>query len=1301
MIAGGDAEQAAGGRGGGFDVFLSHNGRDKPLVERIAEQLRRTGVRPFLDAWDLTPGGSWQHELVEGLSRSRACAVFVGPQAFGQWQLEELELALVQANQRDDFRIFAVLLPGVEDPFDAQRLPPFLSTRTWVDLRGGTDSRQALQRLLNAIAGVAPGPATPAQPIGGIVPYRGLEPFEEEHAELFFGRERDLQRLLEILKASPLLCVVGPSGSGKSSLVRAGLIPRLRHGALPGVEDCEVCVLRPGAHPLQALATQLAPLGTGKAMQATLDDLASDRRTLHLAVSLALGADRPGRRVVIVVDQLEEVFTLCSDEREREQFFANLLHAASVRGGQTIVVLTMRADFYGRCAAYPELAQRTARSLALIGPMDPDELRQAIEQPARRTGLFFESGLVQTILDDVGHDSGALPLLEHALLEVWHRRVGDQLTLDGYVQAGRVEGALTQRAESVFSGFTTDQQQIARRLLLRLTEPGEGSEDTRRRASIDELRPTEADDGDSFDEVLGRLVDARLLTTGRDETGQDVVDVSHEALIRGWPRLQRWIDTDRAGLLTHRRLTDAALEWNLLNRDPASLYRGTRLTTATEWATDHDDDLNRLEVEFLTASKIAHERERLSQKRRTKLVWSAVTTVLVASVAVVIATWFASRERAIATSRDIATQSAALIDTDPVLALALAREAIERHGTAQAQNALRQATFADRATAISPSSTGDVYVADPSPDGRHVVTSGDDGTVRLWRLDPLRLERTLVKHQPGASRAAFDSGGRFVASASIDGKVVVSAIGGDTPRTVLRLAGGDGEHGISVDAARRMLVVGTSAGAVRLVPTRAGGKAYVLGRHATPTTSVFAVAIDATGTKVVSGGDDGRAYIWDVATRTSIALPHRGEPVYGASFSHDGRRVATAGHSGRVRLWDTSTGEAVGAPLTVDDQALWSVRFSRDDRRLVTAGEDGVVRISDIRGGQLVSEMAGGSARAADFVSSSNTIVSAGRRGTLDTWSPPTVRVARASGTIPFFSRDGRHVVSGGERGQVHLWELARGERRLPGHGEASVTAFSPDGSKVVSASYDSSVRLYNIRSRRSRKLRFPTFPKYAVAMNDAGRIAVGGDADAILIQDANGANSVKLLHEPTVFALAVSPDGSRLVSASEDGTARIWNLHTGAAQRVIRADTVAVRSVSFSHDGKQLATAGADGTVRIWPIAGGRPVILVGHEGPVNSAEFDHTGDRIVSAGLDGTVRIWDTAGGDTLVVLHRHRSAATGADFGPNGRSVVSAGGDGMRITPCEVCGSFTEVLRIADTRAPRMLSPSERQRLIDRGP
>jgi energy-coupling factor transporter ATP-binding protein EcfA2 len=387
--------------------------------------------------------------------------------------------------------------------------------------------------------------------------------FGEEDAQFFFGRDREIQRLLEKLKSNRFLAVLGPSGSGKSSLVRAGLVPELRAGALAEVEDWHVCVLRPGAAPLTALAAQIATLWPAQAMAVTLDALAEDPRVLHLSVELALSGRPPGERVLVIVDQLEEVFTLCRDETERRRLFSTLLYATSAPDGRTVVIVTMRAVFYARCAPYPELAQLIAQQM-LVGPMDADGLRQVIEEPAGRVGLELEEGLSRTILADVAAQPGALPLLEHALLELWERRRGDMLTLEGYRQTGGVHGALAQRADEIFDELSPDQQQIARRALLRLTEPGEGTEDTRRRAPRSELAPAEGDD--SFDIVLGRLVDARLLTTGRDETGQEVVDVSHEALIRGWPRLRRWIDADRAGLLLHRRLTDAAREWDALER---------------------------------------------------------------------------------------------------------------------------------------------------------------------------------------------------------------------------------------------------------------------------------------------------------------------------------------------------------------------------------------------------------------------------------------------------------------------------------------------------------------------------------------------------------------------------------------------------------------------------------------------------------------------------------------------------------------------------------------------------------------
>jgi hypothetical protein len=409
------------------------------------------------------------------------------------------------------FRVFLVLLSGLSEPFDSASLPAFLTTRTWVDLRKGFEDSRAFQVLINAVKGIPLGAQVPAEASDDLCPYRGLKPFDDEHARFFFGRDGEVQRLIEKLKASRFLAVLGPSGSGKSSVVRAGLVPALRRGALPDSNLWTIRVFVPGPRPLTALAAQLLRLCPQETPHKLLDQLQADQRTLDLAVATAL-VDRPAaERIVWVVDQFEEVFSLCQDETERRQFLGNLLHAASLADSRSVVVLTMRADFYPKCAAYPELAARISGSHFLVSPMERAGLRQAIEEPAQLVGLEFEEGLVATILDEVERQPGALPLLEHALLELWERRRGRMLTLEAYRATGGVEGAIAQRAETIFAGFDESQQAIARRVLLRLTQPGEGTEDTRRRATLDEL-VTRPDEVDAVEHVVQELVGARLLT---------------------------------------------------------------------------------------------------------------------------------------------------------------------------------------------------------------------------------------------------------------------------------------------------------------------------------------------------------------------------------------------------------------------------------------------------------------------------------------------------------------------------------------------------------------------------------------------------------------------------------------------------------------------------------------------------------------------------------------------------------------------------------------------------------------------
>ena len=840
-----------------FDVFLSYNRADGAVVERIVERLREARLEPWWDRWALTPGSSWQKEIVEGLRASKTCAVVVGPAGLGDWAREELAVALDLAAKDTSFRLFLVLLPGAPELSDPSLA--FLRTRTWVDLRSGIADRDSLQDLVCAVTGV-PRQRQVAVVTAQTCPYRGLEAFDEEHAEFYFGREADVALIVEKLKASRFLGVVGPSGSGKSSLLSAGLLPALRRGALDASDAWTLRVFTPGPRPLTALAAQITRLFADAPMQSTLDRLAEDARSLDLAASIAFDGRPATDRAVLIVDQFEELFTLCGDEHERNKFLDNLLYAATIPGGRIVVALALRADFYPRCAAYPELRALVAEQQYLVGPLTGDGLRRVIEEPARRVGLELETGLVETIVDDVGDRPGSLPLLEHVLLETWQRRRGNMLTLEAYVASGGVEGALAQRANAVYTSLSANQQAIARRVLLRLVQPGEGSESTRRQAQIGELvtRPEEVRDVNA---VVGALADQRLLTTGRAElSGAPVVEITHEALIQGWPELYRWIDESRERIRAQRHLTAAATEWEQGGRRDDDLYRGARLAY---WREDDLSDLSGLERAFVEAGFRSEARQRAARRRRLRV---AVGGVMAGIAAVAVVSLWAlksvAHQRDIARSRQLAAEAIAALPTDPVQGLRLALRAYEASPTREAEGALRHWASTPGARGVPlRGHDGEVSSAAFSPDGGRVVSAGHDGTVRVWDWAG-GGEPTVLRGHVVVSGAAFSPDG---------GRVLLADVGGDV--MVWDWAGG-GE------------------------PTRLDGHGGF----------VFSAAFSPDGGRVVTAGLAQTVWVWDRAGGGDPTVLEGYGEVSSVAFSPDGRRVVIAGHDGAVRVWDWARG---------------------------------------------------------------------------------------------------------------------------------------------------------------------------------------------------------------------------------------------------------------------------------------------------------------------------------------------------------------------------------------------------------
>jgi WD40 repeat protein/DNA-binding SARP family transcriptional activator len=1157
----------------------------------------------------------------------------------------------------------------------------------------------------------------------GACPYLGLAPFREADAPFFFGRDGFTKKLIEAVRERPLVAViVGSSGSGKSSAVFAGLVPRLRSEG-----DWLMADLRPGGQPFHALAAALLDNLEPELSEAErLDGIGELAATLSEGdvplldvVERALERSPGARRALLLVDQFEELYTLCPEPETRRRFVDVLLaavRAAEGRGELAFVLsLTLRADFMGQALAHRPFADALQEASLMLGPMTRDELQAAIERPAEKQGAAFEAGLVERVLDDVGEEPGNLPLLEFALTLLWERLDHGWMTHAAYEEIGQVEGALARYAEQVFDELDADAREGVRQVLVQLVQPGEGTKDTRRVTAKGEL-------GEESWGLVQHLADRRLVVTGREpSTGVETVEVVHEALIQGWGRLRGWMEADRAFRTWQERLRVALRGWETSERDEGALLRGAPLAEAEGWLAERRAELSPAEEGFIHASVALREQRRAERDRRRRHTILALAGGLVVAVVLALlaggqwqraegevdarATAQAESET---TEHEAQRQAAILLaaqaeseleDGFADRAVLLALEALEHYPyTPQAEHALGQAVSYNRALQQYTGHESAVTSVAWSPDGTRIASSSTDNSVHVW--DASTGEELLVIDLPeGITGNIFDwalsvkwspdggnlltvSGDRFLLGSQDYDITLWDARSGEQVVAIELPNQAEPEAGEGVST---NFYHYATAAAAAFAPK--GGRLATIGGDNTAIvwdTSLQTQELVLTGHEndvngvawspdeahLATASEDGTARIWDAQTGEELLVlrGHEGA-VNVVVWSPDGAQLATAGDDGTVRFWDAETSEVV---RTMEPNAgiVWSLAWSPDGSQLATGTDDACIRIWEIVSGEVVAELNGHGNFVAHLAWSpvDDRLASAGAGGTVRTWNgaPSTAALPLPYRVVPglSWSSDGRYVVVAGgdlfgetEPPILEIWDVSTGQPVVEDLG----AGLCPDCTFWGQADYSPDERLLLVRGGG--------WPPDASVTTKAYVIdALTGE----LVTSFTATDGSWMLRD-----VDWSPDGAQVSGGTNYGTVFIWDLQTGdPLHTMVHRDGVWVMSVDWSPDGTKIASAGGedangkgDGTVQVWDAATGEALFaLTGEPGAyLWKVAWSPDGTRILTTSgsdeygsKDTTIRVWDANTGEELLVIDRHAGQVTWGSWSPDGTRIVSGSSD-----------------------------------------
>jgi WD40 repeat protein len=1164
-----------------------------------------------------------------------------------------------------------------------------------------------LQRDLDLSA--EPGPINWSGP-----PWQALAAFDLAQAPIFFGRGRACREVREMLAVgigagTAFVLVVGASGSGKSSLVRAGLLPDL---LLPGMLGdtglVRYGIMRPsdlGGDVLRALAETILcstalPELVGLAYAA--DTLAAQLRQMPdqiaFAVRQGLGQAASGKltergqaRLALVVDQLEELFTVPQiSPQERDIFIAAL--AALAKSGLAWVIGTMRADFFGQLEQVPGLAALANARTYLLLPPNMGELTEIVGKPARAAGLRFEADqatgerLDEVIVAAAARDPGALPLLSFALDALWRRpRDGGELSFSAYAELGSLEGAISTHAETVVAALPDAALAVLPALLLGLVTIGE----TDKLAAARVARRTELVSSPAASLALDRLIEARLLIA--DETPQGAtVRLAHEALLRNWPRLTALMEESRDLLTVMARLREDLARWSAGRRQADLLLPpGRRLTEGMELLRRPDCEMDADLTCFIEASVNAASAAR---RRRQRIVLGAFASLSTMTVAAAFGAWFGFSEKAavessrnalqgqfaLAEARRAQVLALALQDEpDPTIVEAVALSALPKGGA----GARGEPHLLDRLVLAANAKAQRMVIAGHgnaaldaaySPDGKSIVTASMDHKARIWNAATGALKLTLAGHDDVVETVAYSHDGSRIVTGSDDKTIRIWDAATGKPLLTLRGHDGTVTSAVFSNDGRRIVSVSDDQTA-RVWDAGTGAQLHSLvGHHG----GVSFASFSPDGSQVVTASLDKTAKIWDSETGTLVrTLAGHDNFVMTAVFSPDGSRILTGSNDKTARVWDAATGTVL-LIIRGHQNGLSFAQYSPDGQRIATASTDKTARLWNATTGEILQILMGHQdiVASVDFSPDGQRLLTASLDKTARVWdigasahartlSGHTAYVSRAS-----FSPDGSRVLTASFDNTARIWDAAGGAvlQTLAGHKGAVLDAgFSADGRRVVTASLDGSVRIWDAASGQAmQSLPVETPVAYSASFSPDGLrvLASGNDTLARVMDAASGRTLVTLRgHTNWVRSAHFSPDQRRIVTGSFDGSARIWDAATGTTRLVIPADKADVYRARFSPDGAHILTASADGTAAIFDAAtGARLLTLSGHKAGLRAAAYSPDGRRIVTAADDATIRTWDAATGAPLMVLPSPGGIVRDAAFSPDGSRIVIASDD-----------------------------------------